>query len=470
MALTKFRQGSLRELWHITFPLMISFWSIAFTTFIDRLFIAYYSSDALNAIVSGTTVGWTFILGWIILVAIAETFVSQNNGAKNYKELGNFVWQSIWLSVSSCIVFLPLAFFTDDLFFTHPSQQLIRDYLRLMFYFAPLYPLYFALYSFFVGQGKTYVVTILLVIASFLHIGLDYCLIFGISGWLPSFGLKGSAIATGLSNLFQVVTLFILFLNLANRKHYGTHYWHIHAKTLRQYIKIGLPGAIFAIIEMSAWIAYYTMIMHLGKHHLTIASITQSLLVLFYFFIEATSRAIGAIAGNLIGSQQSQNISKTLRTGLYLYAAFSSVLLLVSYVFIDQIASYFLPHTALEEVESIKPGLLYCLMVFSCYLFFEGLRSSLVKILTAAGDTFFLLIGGSLSIWILLVWPVYQLVYINKGSIEQATTIILIYSILTGGIYLIRFYQGYWKSLCLLEKKAVQYPPNSELHLEDAKH
>jgi multidrug resistance protein, MATE family len=458
MSLTKFPEGSLRELWYVTFPLMLSFLSVALMSFTDRLFLARYSAEAFTAITDALTVGWTFVLGWIILANISEVFVAQHNGAKNYKKLGKSVWQTIWLSLSSIIFFFPLAFFSDQLFFTSPTQHLERDYLRLIFYFGPVFPLYYALYSFFIGQGKTRLLTVLIIATNFLNIEFDYCLIFGIPGWIEPLGLNGSAIATGCSSLFQVIVLTIIFLNTSNRHQYGTNHWQIDLKFLRKYLRIGLPSAIFAVIEMLAWVAYYLMITKLGERHLTIASILQSLFILFCFFIEEISKGVSTVVGNLIGAEQNSIVPQVIKIGACLHLVFSSLLFIFAYLFIDEILKYFLPHASLSEIANIKPSLFYCLMVYSFFLFFEGIRLTFARVLTVAGDTFFLLIGGSLSTWLLLVWPIYQLVYLNKGTIEQAVTLVLVYSVLTGSVYFYRFYQGYWRSLSLIEKQAVQSP------------
>jgi Na+-driven multidrug efflux pump len=47
--LTAYPQGSLRELWQISFPLIISLMSASLMLFLDRLFLAHYSLASLNA-------------------------------------------------------------------------------------------------------------------------------------------------------------------------------------------------------------------------------------------------------------------------------------------------------------------------------------------------------------------------------------------------------------------------------------
>ena len=48
-SLTRYPEGSIRELWTISFPLMVSTFAMLFMIFTDRIFLAHYSIDAMNA-------------------------------------------------------------------------------------------------------------------------------------------------------------------------------------------------------------------------------------------------------------------------------------------------------------------------------------------------------------------------------------------------------------------------------------
>ena len=97
MALTKHDEGSTRELWSLSIPLILSSFSLMLMFFVDRLLLARYSTDALNAAVHAGTFGWAFIFGGVSLCNIAEIFVAQYNGAGEKSKLGEPVWQMIWL-------------------------------------------------------------------------------------------------------------------------------------------------------------------------------------------------------------------------------------------------------------------------------------------------------------------------------------------------------------------------------------
>ena len=46
-----------------------------------------------------------FIYGGIGIASIAEVFVGQFNGAKEYLKVASLVWQMIWFSLATSVIF-----------------------------------------------------------------------------------------------------------------------------------------------------------------------------------------------------------------------------------------------------------------------------------------------------------------------------------------------------------------------------
>ena len=97
-------------------------------------------------------------------------------------------------------------------------------------------------------------------------------------------------------------------------------------------------------------------------------------------------------------------------------------------------------------------------MVFAfVYIFFDGLRWLFSGLLAAAGDTLFLLIAGSLSVWIFLLAPVYLIVVKQALPVEYAWGLTVLYAALFFIIYAIRFRQGAWQKINLVTQE--EAPP-----------
>lgn len=450
MSLTKHPPGSLRELWALSFPLMLSSLSVMFMIFADRWLLAHYSVGAHNAAVAATTLGWAFIFGWIVLANIAEVFVAQYNGAGLLHKMGEPVWQMIWASLFSSVFFIPMAIWGPELFYgSGLDAEMERTYLRVMLLFGPFYPLSAALSAFFIGQGKTRLVTILIVIANIVNVILDQMLIFGIDGWIPSLGVTGAAIATSVSMILQVVVLAWVFFSPKHCKKHGTLQWRINWKNMGECVRVGLPSALFFMCEILAFAVYYALMKNMGEGYITVAGICQTMLLLFSFFTEGVNKATATIVGNLIGAKRAFLIPNVIWSGLKLNALFFGGLLASFSLGSPWIIQEFLSNATPEFIEQIRYSLEICLILTAAYVFFEGVRMQFAGVLTAAGDTLFLSISGLFLVWGLMVLPVYLIVNVGKGSVEHASCICSIYAATSAIVYGARIWQGKWRSMAI---------------------
>lgn len=421
--------------------------------FVDRWLLAHYSTAAHNAAVNATTLGWVFVYGWIVLANITEVFVAQYNGAGLSKKLGEPVWQMIWLSIGSLAFFLPLSIWgTYWIYGDGPQNSLERDYFSLMMLFGPSFPLYSALCGFFIGQGKMKLITTIAIIANFVNAFLDQILIFGVEGWVPSLGVTGAAIATSGCTIFEAAALCFVFFNKTNRENYGSLEWKLKLKPLWQCVRIGLPNAVFVALEILGFAVYYAMMTQMGEQYITIVGICQSILILLYFFSEGINKGVSTVVGNLIGAGRSILVPKVIMAGLKLHLLFLA-LMLIGFAFgTELVVQQFLPHAEPHYIAKIQDSLFTCLFLIVIYLFFEGLRYLFSGVLTAAGDTLFLLITGSLSVWVMMVLPVYFIVVKGDAPVEVACGICMLYSVGASLLYLWRIVEGKWRKIVLSEE------------------
>jgi len=450
MTLTRYPPGSFRELWSIALPLMISSLSVMMMIFVDRLLLAHYSTEAMNAAVNAATFGWSFIGAWLVLGNISEVFVAQYNGAGAKEKIGEPVWQMIWVALFSILFFVPMAFWGARLFYGDgPENGVIREYFKWMMLFGPTYPLYGALCGFFVGRGKTALITILAIIANLINALLDWVLIFGWKDWIPALGPIGASIATSGSNIFQAFVLLYVFLSYKNRETYGTGRFKLKMHALWQCLKIGSPGALFVGLEIMGFAVYYWLMTLVGEAYITVAGICQSVVLLLYFFADGVSKAATTVAGNLIGAKREELINDVLWSGVKMHVIFFFLMLGLFFVTSELIVHQFLPDATPETLDIIKNPLVMGLFFMVFYMFFEGVRLLFVGLLTAAGDTKFLLWGGALSIWLLFVLPIYLIVVLWHAPLIVGPLLCMLYSFVACAIYYWRFLSGKWKEIRL---------------------
>jgi len=455
--------GSLRELWRISFPLMISFLSLFVMVFVDRIFLSFYSQGALNAAASAGTLSWALILGWSTLASLAEVFVAQYNGAKQYHMLGEPVWQMIWLSLLSIAFFVPAGLWGGNLLYgDNHSLNFQHHYFSYTMFFSPAAVVIAALTAFFVGQGKTAIIKWLALIGNLVNILLDPILIFGIEGYIPKLGVQGACIATGIGLIVQAIILFCLFLKASNRLHFGTNNWKFKWTPFLRSVKVGLPPAIFVFIELLGWSIFYWMMHKISLEHILVASICQSILLLFVFFGLGIEKGAAIVAGNLIGASKITQVHHVLRSGYKMLLLFSLVVIFFFIVYPDLLINLFLqnPQTmdnslslaemSTEAVARIRSTIRVGLALTAIYMIIEDMRWLINGILTAAGDTFFLMLSGAGCVWLFLLLPTYFFILKPAADIRLAFVIWVGYSLIATFLFYLRYKQGKWKEKALM--------------------
>lgn len=468
------KSGNVKELWRVSFPMMVSFMSMMAMIFVDRIFLAYLSTDALNAAVQSGTLAWAFILGWVTLVTMSEVFVAQFNGAKKFKKLGQPVWQMIWVCLFSYIFFMPMAIWGAKWFYGgSPETEMQLLYFRYLMFAGPTFALIPAIGGFFIGQGKTRIMQWLAILGNLVNVVLDPIFIFGIDGFFPSMGIVGAAIATTIGEIIQVVILIAIFLKKQNRDEYNTTDIKLRPNLMSKCIRTGIPPAIFVSLEVVAWALFYYLMTLISPSHILVASVVQSILLLFLFFGLGMEKGAIALTGNFIGAGTHDKVFNVLRSSITLVSIYFAIACLFLIVVPDPLINWFFNNPSaiehgsavtsavdLNEVkQSIRIGLIF--LVF--YLSFENLRWSINGMLTAAGDTLFLLITGSLSVWMLMILPTYFFVVLPKASIIYAFIIWLIYSALACLFVYLRLLSGSWKKKQLIDQEnPVAVPLNAD--------
>ena len=278
---------SFRTVLNVSLPLILSALSNNLLYIIDRMILARYSLNAMNAAVMSGSLVAIYAFFWSSISGIAEVYVGQSNGRKDYANLAAPVWQMIYFSLLGFVFYFPFGYFTEYL-------NLLPDYCKaegiqyskVMTYCASLPALKMAFASFFIGQGKTKIITYTVLFGSIVNAGLDILLVFGYSDIVPEMGCKGAAVATILSECVQIAILSASFFNATNRKIFNTTSLNVRKFDIRMFfgcIKLGVPLSIGRVFELLSWYIIYALVSHVSNDLATIWGICVSVFVLFAF-------------------------------------------------------------------------------------------------------------------------------------------------------------------------------------------
>tara|TARA_R110002110_G_scaffold119309_2_gene293765 strand:+ start:52223 stop:53599 length:1377 start_codon:yes stop_codon:yes gene_type:complete len=429
-ALTRYPVGSLREISSISFPLMLSALSGALMMFFDRYILAQYSVESMNAVTGASLSIWIFHVLLLGITGIAEVFVGQYNGAKQFDKIASPVWQMIWFSLFVGMLLLPIAQLIPHFFIPERYHAEGGIYFKWLLSFSTLVGINTALTAFFVGQGKVKLITTIVILGNIINVFGDLLLVFGIKGIFEPLGTLGAALATIASQMIQFAILLSVFLNKNNRALYKTHQAHIKFSELFECIKIGLPSALGHMVEIAAWSIQFHMLSMVSHTHATIIAIGQSIFGLVAFTSEGLSKGVTAIASNLIGAKNVKSIPKVFTSSFVLHLGIACILIAPLLFHPEWLLEDFLSaETNQETIDLVLHyAALSCSWIF-LYFIFDGVVWISAGFLTAAKDTVFILVANALNSWIFALIPTYYFVVIKGASPEKAWIMITLYGV-----------------------------------------
>ena len=442
--LTRYKPGSLRELWTIVWPLMLSGISGTIMVFTDRAILAGYSSEAFNACSAAQPWFWTFDGALMALIACAEVIIGRLNGAQRYKEIGPAVWQMVTLAFATYLILIPVALNAHYLL-ADTIEALGEPYLRMLLMTLPFeFAGFGAVGAFFVGRGDTRKIPVVVMTSCFLNCVLDYWFVFGGLG-VPSLGIRGAALGTNISAVFSFFVFLVLFLRKKYRSYYAIHTYRWSWNVVRQCLKIGFPSTIAYACSNSGWaLAYQFFALNLIPEHYKAYCVAFLIYNLMFCVTDGLGKATGTLCANFLGANQRLYLSSVLRQGVRLVmmfvVGFIIFLLLFSHPLIGFLGSKeFASNTVFFKQTNLF--LTWYVGVFAC----DALRYCVNGFLFSLLKAKVILTANVILYWGVCLLPTYLTVtYWHWNPVIYAQMLVLNQVIALVGFY-IWYKRGTWK-------------------------
>lgn len=443
----------------ISMPLVASMGSLTLMQFTDRMFLGKYSVEAISASVPAGIASFTAISFFMGVGSYTNAFVSQYTGAGEKHRVGASLWQGIYFSLISGVLLALLYFISDPLFdlIGHPEsiKVLEKDYFKILILGSGLSVLSSTMATFYTGRGKTWTTMLVNMFGASVNIPLDYCLINGI-GPFPELGIVGAAIATVTSSGVMVFIFGILILGPRNRSVFGT--WSGKAFDRDLFLRLmryGLPSGFQFFLEISGFTFFIQMVGRLGPLELAASNIVLAIESLAFLPMVGFHIGTATLIGQAIGRK---------RPGEGVYATTSSLHITLLYMLFIAILFVLVPDPLLNlfkagdytmaqynEIRSLGKVLLRFVLIFC---FFDALNLIFSGAIKGAGDTRFIMwTVGALSLCVMII-PAYIAVEVFGGRIYTLWTIATLYACTLGMAFMLRYRQGKWKEMKVIEEFA----------------
>ncbi len=459
---TRWREeGGYREVLSLAVPLILSTGAWSVQHFVDRMFLTWYSPEAIAAAMPAGIVNFTLMSLFLGTAGYAGTFVAQYYGAKRYERIGPAVWQGVYVAVIGGVVLLAVIPLARPFFRAvgHAPQVQAYEvvYFRILCFGAFPAIAASAFAGFFTGLSRVWPVMWGNVLATAVNLLLDYALIFGHWG-MPRLGVKGAAVATVASGVFLFSFYLLLLAQPAVRRTYHTlRGWRFDRELFGRLMHFGLPSGIQFFLDIFGFTAFLLFVGRLGTIPLAATNIAFNINTLAFMPMVGFGIAISVLVGQRLGENRPDLAERSVWSGFHLTFTYmttvAALYVVVPEVFIRPFAANADP-AAFGPIGELTRVLLRFVAVYSLFDTMNIVFASAIK---GAGDTRFVMRMIVVVSLLVFVLPVYVAITYLGAGIFAVWAIASVYISVLGVAFLLRFLGGRWKQMRVIEEAPV--PP-----------
>jgi MATE family multidrug resistance protein len=441
----------------LALPLVISTMSFTVMTFIDRMFLTWYSIDAVAAAMPAAMLQFTLISFPLGMATYVNTFVAQYQGAGRLRRIGPILWQGIWIGLAA----IPLFLFTTPLahaYFQHAGHdpEVVVDeitYYDVLIFGSGAIILAGTLSAFFTGRGATRVVMAVDSSAAALNALLAYLWIFGHGGFSRG-GIAGAGAATVCAEWFRVLCYSALMVRPRYRQYQLASGWRWNGALLGRLWKFGAPGGLQWLVECGSFTLFITLVGGLGKVNQAATMLAFNVNSVAWVPMMGVGLAVSTMVGQQLGANRPAMAGRAAWTAFVLAMMYMCSM---SLFYVTAPNLFLMGHAAgmsPEQFEPLRELIVVLLRFVAVYCLFDAMNVVFMSAIRGAGDTRFVFwtsLGTSL-LPLGLAW--LGIHHLGQGLL-WCWTLITLWVCSAGLIYLGRFLQGKWRTMRVIEPEAV---------------
>lgn len=448
-------EGGAGELLKVAYPLILSTASSTVMQFINRVFLAHYSPDALAACVPAGLLSFVFACFFFGVVSYTNAFVSQYFGRGKAASVSVAVWQGVWLALASGLLLLaltPLGYFIIEGSGHAPAVvALEKQYFLILNSGGIVFLTSAALSAFFTGRGLTKVPMAVSIAGNGVCVLLSWLLVFG-AGPVPALGIKGAAYAMVAGQAVMLGLYLALILSPYNRRRYRTaRLVGVHKGLFIRLIKYGAPNGVGFFLDIASFGAFIFIVGALDKVSLAASNIIASINMLVFMPVVGLGMGVLTLAGKYIGMRKPDVAVRVTHNGARMAGLYALTLGLLFVTVPGLFVNIFGSGHAAEYAEILamsRP----VMKVLAVFVFFDSIGMVYADALRGAGDTRFQMLGASAAAWFLFVPGIWYITHQGGGELIHAWAWAGFYIFLLFVFFGLRFRSGLWRRIDILKR------------------
>lgn len=386
-----FRQG---------FPIIGSYFIWYLGSFINMTFAGHYGySEGNSVVLAGVALSNMFASVTLISILVGmssavETLASQNNGAKNYKEVGYVLQRSI---VIMMLISAPLAVLwwkAHHIFLAvgiaPDVAEVIKNYLSIRVFAIPntVVAICYEKYVFAIGVSRPSLIAN--ISQNIVLLSLDYLFVFHF-GW-SYHCLAYAWVASEVTNASVQYLLSLKFVAVQRT----LQPWSKEClRNWKEFITLGVPGAMMICSEWWAYEILTFIAASLGTTAVAAQAIVLQTISLIYMIPMGLGIAVSAVTGNLLGAGRVQLALRFAKLSLMSIIVVELIIGVFLYLFG---AYYMAMYTSDKEILAVVVSMIPILSVATCI---DGLQTVGSGVLRGAGKQWVGAVANIVSFYVI---------------------------------------------------------------------
>ncbi len=442
-------QASLSELWFLSYPLIVTMAAQVVMQFVDRMFLAWYSHEALAACVPAGVLAMTFSSMFMGLASYTSVFISQYYAKKKFASVTVSLWQGILLAVLSSLVLAgltPLGFAIINAFGHEMSVRVLElKYFAILNIFGGLAVINNALASFFSGRGKTKIPMWAAVVGNLVNVGLDYVMIFGKLGF-PAMGIEGAAWATVLgSGAITLIFCTLIFAGKVHREFKIRRLAGFYKPVFSRLLRFGLPNGFGFLMDILSFTLFTFMVGNIDTLSLQASNVVMSMQPVVFTVILGLGIGIQILVSKYQGLKRPDLSIQVIKNACKLGYTYAGAVSVAFFFFAPFFVGLFIPASS-PDAAAITAKTYPLMKLVSFFVLFDATYLIFGEAIRGAGDTKFYMYIMLFCAWGLLIPGTWLIVYRLHLSVFWVWSWLTFYAALTAVFMLARFLSGKWKT------------------------
>ena len=435
-------------------PLILSTASWSIQHFLDRMFLAWYSSEAVAAALPAGILCFVFISFFLGTGSYCNAFVAQYTGADRPRRVGAVIGHGIWFALGAGVIIaglIPLGSILFTVIGHHPEViPLETTYFRISCLGGGPVVLGAVLAAFFTGRGKTWPVMWVNFIGTAVNVTLNYLLIFGKAGF-PEMGIAGAAWGTVIGESTIPLIYAALMIRRKYRNRFGVFAsWRLEKDLMLRLLRYGGPNGLQFMLDMASFTTFILIVGRLGKVELAASNIAFGINALAFVPMIGMAMATSTLVGQWLGRNRPEIAARAAWSACRLALVYTG---LAAGLFIVFPQWFIRPFAAgqTEDFAAMSAMITDLLKFIAVYAIFDAVHLVFSGAVKGAGDTRYVMVATVIISWTVLVIPTWLACMVFGKSLYWAWTFAATYAIGLGVMFLLRFLGGKWKKMRVIE-------------------